>query len=507
MKEFSAIFDKSLVTGLRSDYRAPKNSMQFVLLENLKPIESGLVAVPTVETQIETAIIGISGQLFQGREKTFLCKQDGLYTIDTTTFEKTFVPLYDSSDPTNLTSVTSGGTWHFVDCYDTWFLLNGSCVAYHTNEQKALGLPDKNFCQTSLTLTSGCEFRGRVLFGGLDPSNYISNDWTTFWETWNNKVATGLVLSDNMAANFVTWSSIGGGDLLWPLALDKAISGIVNGTNYNVDKPYLMDVFKRNQAGFIPMPFQGTVRCLKSMSEGVVVYCDNGIGLLYPVTTQSRIPTFGYRTLSTVGICSRGSVDGDEDQHVFIDKRGYLWRLTNKDLTRLGYLEFFSPMLARSPTISYDPGEEEFYISSDTETYILTKTGLCKCSQWISSVIQANGQLIGYANSVTNAIVACETDTFDMQNRGMKRINFVELLGDGMSGLQLSAKYKYDNTNTYATSNPVTVGQTGAAYLGIAGTDFRLVINGIATSLAQLDAIIIHWQQSDKRFVRSLQNA
>ena len=505
MREFSINYSEALKVGLRPESEADRNIPFFSALSGMKPTGYGLVAIPAVATTaVITALVSWPHpQLFQGKSKSLLADATALYTVNTSTWAKTAVTLFNPDDSGDAATITSGGPWHFVDFFDTYVLLNGTTTVFHNNRRIALGQSDRTYAQDTVGISTGCDFRGIAVFGGF--SSYWSSEWQSFWDSWKAQASPGLVGLLNEGVNFVAWSSIGGGDMLWPITYAQAISGLDPTAGCDESLPFLFEMMKSGQAGFMPMPFQGTVRALKALEKGIVVYCDGGIGFLYPVTVGD-LPTFGYRTISSIGIMNRGAVAGDEQQHVYVDQFGSLCRLTGDLQVTRAYQELFDSFdsTVKQVAVCWSPTLREFHISDGVTSYVFTETGLAAQNQRLTSIVCVNGVEQGVAAAAsTQSTLAATTNTFDCGNRGIKQLAFVELGYTGLSNLVVTPYYRNSGTS-WTAGSAITANAEGVAYLGLSGVDFRLGISATTSANAKLDSIVVKYKQSDKRFIRGL---
>ena len=336
-----------------------------------------------------TAKVGSSGT---GTART----QDGTYTEDivcsgSTDFLLTPVITFDGTiDNVSVKEVKAAtipngtGPWHFADFQDAWFLTNGACIVCRLMlynhwttfvvETEAAAYP---FVPTSV-----CNFDNRLLVAGLPAATtYFSDaDWTELWNTWILHSPRDIMTTEDMAMgpNIVMYSDQGGGDFYWPFAFELAMLGLPGQTQVDLLKPYYLDRIKSGAIGFIPMPWQGAVKCLKRMGDAVIAYGDNGVTAIVP---QEKNGLAIYRTVDVVdvGVAGRGAVGGDHRQHCFVDNTGTVWYV-KADLSaeRLGYNEFTAAMTDASIVVTCDPDQWDYYISDGTYGYVRSKTGLGK---------------------------------------------------------------------------------------------------------------------------------
>jgi len=95
-----------------------------------------------------------------------------------------------------------------------------------------------------------------------------------------------------------------------------------------------------NEAGHLPLPWEGRVLRVWSMQDGVAVFSDNGVGWLYPAQH-----TFGFRPMLDHGPANSHALSGDSRRVCWVDRQGYLWEMwSGKPPKRLGFAEWFGQL-------------------------------------------------------------------------------------------------------------------------------------------------------------------
>lgn len=398
---------------------------------------------------------------------------------------------------TSVTSLPSGGQWHFSDFANTWFLHNGACTA--------MCLGGSLWYQDITTVNTGCAFRGRFLIGGL-ASDFWTDGWKTQLSSWLPAAFGKLTTADmNMAGNFVAWSSIGGGDaLLWlypRLGLNPRTGYQPYADAYPLLQPYL----DRNEMGFMPMTFQGTVLCLKPLGKGVVAYGEDGIS--YMPMVQEPFATFGLIHISDVGLLGRGAVGGDETEHVFIDTSGTVWRLSmDLSLQREGYHHVFNKLLTYEPIVSRNPRFQEYFIGTSAEGYVLAEAGLSEIRQSVTSCVFVAGDTVGMFVDTPDPDMRVQTDTFDMGYNGIKTLHSVQISGDHPTGLLVYVLSRFDKSGPFLMSEAISTDARGVATCMIPGLEFQLIVEAPSGFQTRMDSISVMWGPAVRRNVRSLLN-
>ncbi len=323
MREFTIPFGRQISRGLRPDDRMPRNSMYLTKCQNIRPIRVG--GLPTLSTftpiGYPTGIQDVSvshphPQIFKGREVTLLADATTLYSIDeaeqtapTETWRETQITTYDSANTSNTKAITNtdSKSWHFADFGDVYALFNGTSIVFKMAKEAMTGGIDKVLVNNSITINTGCASMGRMIMGGFDSTNFLTSAWDSFLQTWQARdfsdVDFNFADAEAPGSNFVWWSEIGG-DAFFLIYLDSVTTGWIQdqedetygftGTTYETR---LNEMIERNEFGFMPMNWQGTVQRVLGLGNGHMVYGDNGIS--YMPTHEN---TYGLKDILFHGI-------------------------------------------------------------------------------------------------------------------------------------------------------------------------------------------------------------
>jgi len=101
----------------------------------------------------------------------------------------------------------------------------------------------------------------------------------------------------------------------------------------------------------------------------------------------------------------------------------------------------------------------------------------------------------------------CElvTDVINFNQISQKTTQWIEVQCLRESdNMQAAIDYKYDNSSAFVRSEYVDFNPEGAAYLPVAGTEFRIVVRMANPVRAEIDKIRIRWKPTDRRFDRGL---
>lgn len=493
MRSISFPIVEHLVRGLREDSRKRIDQRRLVEAKGVIVDEdrlSGYVG-PTDPFSPAKSVSFPFPQLLRGKSVTLLAEESALSLVDESDYSETSLSLVDKDG--NAASITSDGTWHLADLEDAWYATNGTSLVFKTGLQKMAGAADVYYVE-DLGIRSVCEHQGRVICGGL--SSGFWSGLSSIFDSWKSgSEPAGVDLPYNeLTDNWVAYSTPGFADIplwtIWP-----------SGETYDL-APTADDMLRRfrsNSLGWLPMPFQGAVQRVMSLGQHVIVYGEDGVVALTPLTGEA--PTFRQRTvLRGTGLYDRGSVGGDQLEHVFLDTRGDLWRLgADLGLEKLGYAEYLSQLNVGDVAVSLNSQDRKYYVSG-AENFVLSGTGLSgPTPEKVTSGYFLEGGFVGLAEDDGDTAVALKTAPFDMSVKGIKRVNFVEVQLETDQDVELALEYKYDNTGTWTQSRWIPLNTHGFAYFGVSGTEFRLMLKLADYSGLKIDYVIVGYQTSDKR--------
>lgn len=262
---------------------------------------------------------------------------------------------------------------------------------------------------------------------------------------------------------------------------------------------------KDNVAGLRKFPWPGSVLKVKALQNSVVVYCENGVGLLYPAGQ-----TFGFKIILNVGIAGRGAVAGDELQHYFIDAAGYLWVLKNHPVpdrydlekARLNYREWLTTLTPADIRMTWDATKQRCFISDSVGTYVYTGTGLHSTNQRPSSIAQLDGVAYGTFETGLDTEYRITTDSIDSQVRALKAVESIELGGQAPEDFEACIFFRYGYKESFRQSRWITANREGVAHVGVAVNEWRASVRVSNPANTHLDYLNYRIKLIDKRNIR-----
>lgn len=525
MPNYRLSLDEAIRNGLKRDSRVPRGTAALEQCDYLRPTEFGLKDFLPVTQPIVDGDLTPGGetwtypypQLFRGASVTLLCFSDAVYLVNESAWTATELTFYDAADFGDVTpgsaTITVGGPWHFVDYHTTWVLFNGVTTIWNT------GHYNKPLLTSAVTITTGCDLKGRFFMGGFDPTDtYALADWPTYWATLDDNAPAfirtqAVALAGGMKSNWAWWGTIGGGDMLWLISKDWMTLQDDDGS-YTADNPFWQELWSRNEVGACPLPWQGTILCQKRLGETVICYGDGGITALVPYSS----PAAGMAPLDLhgigmgVGIASRCAVGGSYDEHVFVDNAGELWRVgTDLVAQRIGYGYVFSDLLSYDILVHHDPHRREYYITgyngSTYECYVLTSTGLGRAPWVPKSLHFLEGGLIGILQGSTAAGAEIITVHFGPEDgRSIDEVESVSLITEDTdtTGWTIYVQYRFDKADTFTNSTGVASDIRGYARMNVSGLEFRIRLTHPDRTKCDLDGIVVEMKSGGKRSLSPL---
>jgi len=400
------------------------------------------------------------------------------------------------------------GPWQIADFQQVVFLANGTCLVAHLH---LYGRWTWYVARTEAGVypiipQAICNFGNRLLLGGIPAStSYFSDDdWLDIWKAWLEREGQEDIMTYRdlvMGPNVLMYSDLSGGDFYDPFVPEMAMLGLPGQTEIDTLKYLYIDRIKAGAIGFIPIPWQGSIRAIRPLGNGFAVYGDNGVTGVVP---QEKDGLAIYRTveLANVGMPSRGGAGGDHRIHAFRDNVGTAWTIgADFEVTRRGYSEFLAGLTDANVVVAFDPDQWDFHISDGSDGGTITKTGFGKSTRFPTHLSYTeNGLLAAYAPAaaVDNDFEII-TDTFDLGLRSVKTIKSVGVAATDVTNLKVSVEFKFTKVTTFNRTAEIVVTDEGFAFPIASGTDFRIRVTGTWGSNGKIDYIRVHWTQTDKR--------
>lgn len=477
------VIDKPLISGLGAADRDALNAPILSDCYGVRPTPAGLLP----EVDIPAFPVSVTWpfpQIIRGTRRTFFAFETALHLVNTGIPNWIGGPALTVSDAqaptTQLSLVAGGGQWHFVDLGLSWILVNGKQAVWHLEGDPYLhvGIPavhgeDVHFPKTAT------QHRGRVVFGNTGAWHY---GWNAFWNGLMSKAPTGMTSNLASGSNLVFWTSVGDARLLWQYIL---------GPTYFTEAE-VKHQWRRNDCGWMVMPWEGVVHRTLPLGDSVVVYGDNGIAALVRAGE-----TYGLREIAKVGCAGRSAAFGTDAGHIFLDTTGCLWSLRpDLSVEKLGYRQHFSTMLTGTPVIVHDASEGEFWISDGVTSYVLTTSGLARAQQRPTSMAVAGGVIKAFANkSAALDDRRVVTNRTDLGSRLSKHVWGIEIGCNDPSSYEVTLEFRNNANNVMRTRGPVTPDANGFASCNATCTELAIRVTCPSELPMDLDYIAVHFNE------------
>lgn len=546
MRVFEETFQKGLTIGLQhSEAIDAKNASALGACVNAYPHSTGVIGYEVLSDMfsgnLPSAVSWPFPQLFRGKTITLLAYDDAIYSIlneDTppatvSDWADAKLSVRDYLD-TSIDKVIAVGneSWHFVDFGTTWMLIRPGIIVFKmfteglfSETESSLGLgADYVLACSDITMNTGCHHLGRMVSGGFDKTDiYDKNPWAEIWNQYYPNTPEPLDTFNNLISvdqNYVMWSTIGGGDILFLFFPTLALNGILKGYEGGVVRPPYFDHVRRNEMGYMPMNWRGQVLAVLPLGKDVIVYGEDGITRLYQA--NATVPTYGREDLIFEGIPNRGAVGGDDKEHLCVLNSGEIYKIQEGGLIeRLDYATYFSGLTTNEIRISVDPtiGKRRYFIcgnASGITTYTINQYGLSKVAAQLelTSTALFSGGIVGIYTDLADTGVVIDTSIFDLGNRGIKTIREIELGLNTASDMIIRVTvYASMGTSDSLIPNPITgvvANNDGVAYFLTSGVNFKIRVAVLKDGSNEayedfaLTYIKIYYEQTDRKPVRGI---
>lgn len=442
MKEFETPLTKALIAGLRTDWRNPRNTPGLLTCQNVRPVQN-VLHFPGVYPQVisNLELDWPFPMIMSGPSATYIGTRYKLYKVNannTLELSAEFLVPVDH--------------WEMLDFQKYRVFNTGNNVTSYS-PSSGWSLPSTLTFPRAKTMLN---FRGQIVQGNL---------------------GTGQ-------ENWIQWSNIG--DISFTIT-------------------------ESNIAGNAVLPVEGPIHKLMYLHAGpdmsgtdrghVVVYGEGGIVITKPFSEPTT--TFSLKQSNDAyGITSWGCVNGHEDEHLFIDNRGFLHRLTVKGDEVIGYKEFLEPMLGHDPQISFDHIEEQYFIATEDACYIYNKSGLGSLQQIIYSQWQKDGRIVVIADTPLTLTIDIGTDDFDCEIRAKKLLSHLSFAIDTDGEAFASVVGRNEPKSQHFQTPWQPLNSRGGCFPYVTAIDFQVLLKVTNFTNFQLDEAFCRWKLVDKHSIR-----
>ena len=460
MREFYTIIDEALLKGLKPETRVPANSPY---LQECYGLRVGKKAIEGFEFLYNPLPLGLNisyswpfPQMLKQEMYKILVVRDS-----TVNMEDVVYSLSDTYVATQIFAIDEltfgkGTLMELADFGEYAFMTNGVIMIYWdttiTDWQEVIA------SATIPMMRTVCNFKGQMI-GGC-----VLSAWHDCDET------------------FIVWSRIGEADFT--------------------------PGFK-NEAGYRRDPFGGEVYHVRRLGDNVVVYSSKGVTLMSPVTSPAA--TFGFKEMHKVVLKNRGAMNGDFNQHMFVDLENTIWRLDSNGLKELGYAEYMETLENGDNIVNFNPYKGDFYISDGMKSFLLSPNGLSEYPYQVSAVWYDDEDghgLCGLPETVDPPThePLIVSHVIDMGYKSQKTIFSVEVGCSLTPGMKVAIDWRMNSLLDFQRTAFVPINNEGIATLIVAGVEFRICVKSeyFIRDHSSLDYITARWKMTDLRGLRGV---
>jgi len=336
-----------------------------------------------------------------------------------------------------------GEMFEFVD-YGSFIILSNGVVFIYGNVDAGAYFTS-GALEISPTVKTICNFRGQLIGGN------VTSDWY------------------DCGSNSIIWGKIGSSDF---------------------------SVGNDNVAGYMNMLSPGEVVKVKSLNDSIIVYTTTSVYRLTPYEN-----TFGIKQMLDIGIPCITAVNGNLQNHLFVDTIGRLWSVNDEGVKKLDYSPYISNI--SDPLVIYDHIKGDYYISDLFNSFLLTRNGLSEIFQFVTAVWNDSG-INGYTYDSIDQEFRLTTNFFDFGYSAMKTIFSIEVGGQYSNPLYYSISWRKDRSVDMETTEWTQLNDVGFGVRPISGTEFQVNLKSISYEHVNIDYLKVRWKMTDIRNIRGI---
>lgn len=202
------------------------------------------------------------------------------------------------------------------------------------------------------------------------------------------------------------------------------------------------------------------------------------------------------------GVYGTGDGDLNGPQALWIDDgRAYVADTGNARIQVLD-IDFIVSLL-----ISYDPGDDEYWLATNIASYVLTRTGLGGPMSAIPTALWRDDldKLVGSGDNLDDdaLVMLLRTQVLDFAERGTKQLNTVQMACRNLKDMRARMHIQYALQDCVANSGWTPFSPEGVAFPVLSFSDGALSVKGTVEKRdARVERIELRYQPEDRRFVR-----
>lgn len=512
MTEYPLLIKKALGAGLPTDDRSPRNGTFMKTMENAIPRQRD-GATYAASPEIITNPTGRSfatwpaEQLIRGEGVTLACAATGLRSV-ASDWSTAVIHVYDAQNAASEQSITAGGAWRGAFFDKSYVLANGANVVFSLPSNasgKVLRADPAIFNARAVA-----SYQGGLAVGGCSGSWFSGQRWLDLFAAYRETQGNEQYGDEAQAFDqrWVVCAQPQGGAVDIPQYMLLCALGVFGNAKFDELRGEIYTAFENRAIWMQPIRRTGSVQAMQPISDRLAVFCTDGASELY----RSRDNLFFIEEpQSDLGIISRAAVNGDHRTHyAFLSPTGFLFLRTMQEGVKV--LDFHTRLssMTDKTVISYDAGQQEWYIADENTCYILTKEGALGGPVTVRPTNlfydPAYGLVGIAANQGSDITMRLRSNTFDNNSRGSKRIPTVAVDQRNIVGASVRIDWSVDieGTGSLNPGRTVPVNRNGVAFPGQSYVDAELYYEGPVASgrTGVVSSIQERYHAQDRRFDR-----
>ena len=404
-------------------------------------------------------------QWLSGERYNILVSRDSTVDLEDSVYSITDEYVSTHVFDVDVLTFGTGTLMQMADFGEYVVLVNGVVIIYYDPDLG--GWTNMRSSATFPCMRAICNFMGQAVGGGVIG---LWNPVTLTYDSWHDCDET-----------YYIWSKIGSID-------------------FTPDES--------NEAGYKRDPYGGDVYHTKRLGKNVIGYSSKGVTRIYPVTSPAA--TFGFDELSDIGPINRGAMDGNLHRHIYVGTDYIIREVTSEGIKELGYYYWMESLgdCDEDIIVSYDNQNNDFYIGTSTETYLLSQYGLTKLPQHPSAV----WSIPSYDDEVVMLPVTQDTGwkpllasgIFDFGYRGQKTIFSIE--SDALLTIEPTVTIGWANTlAVWGYTSAVQLNNEGLAAFVASGNDFIVQFTfTFVGAFSPITYVKVRYKMTDLRGIRGV---
>jgi hypothetical protein len=422
----------------------------------------------------------------------------GLYTEEVTSngtdFSFTGSGFTGTVDVVSIRPVaTLSGTeqWRLASFQQSWFASNGTDLIYRIPGNMNNGTTPYVHHAKNLTVAAVGKHNNSLVLGGMGGSRVAATAMTNLFAHWKSVQKQNVTLSkfDSLDSEYILYSEPGGAENDIPFQVFMAAIGLPGSYEEGFFQGIAYSRVEDGLIGFYRCKECGPIRHLQQLGGNLVAYGKNGISLL----TRTEV---GYdeQLISNTGIPSRTVVAGDEQEHMFVNNKKELMKLTAKGLERLDYNEYIGAMTQTSIIATFDPIRRYYYFCDNTDGYCYTGFGLGQCLNIrpLSLLRLADDDdLLGTFGTTSNTEAILVGPIVSLPNNQTFEISSMDVtaIEADSTSWTATADWRVRQSDQFRRPTAVDVTDRGRTWVKKTGKDFRPYLKAAVYTDVDLDSV------------------